>query len=268
MNIVDRHHHRSATLIHCNPRTIHSRPESELHQLIRPRLPVSVILLAQGYGFVLLARGRAAGAIADRASARRNGVVDAREAAHAAKSEGFADGGIVFLDVEEGGRLPAAFIDLERNEPKQNFRIRSRVVKSITAIIAPHGGGIEPGTSEIAEAIAGTEFSFYAFEGLMPRGNSRLHITSTHFDDPNCVEILSRADQVVAIHGENSASENVFLGGLDVDCVGRVNDFLKAEGFCVGAHGNVNLQGRNYLNICNRGKLRAGVQIELSPGFY
>jgi phage replication-related protein YjqB (UPF0714/DUF867 family) len=158
------------------------------------------------------------------------------------------------------------FGDLERHEPKRNFRVRFRDAKSITAIIAPHGGGIEPGTSEIAEAIAGTEFSFYTFEGLMPKGNGRLHITSAHFDELNCVEILSRADQVVAIHGENSASEDVFLGGLDVVCVSRVSHFLKAEDFCVGAHGNVNLQGRNYLNICNRGRLRAGVQIELSNG--
>jgi gas vesicle protein len=52
MNIVDRHHHRSATLIHCNPRTIHSRPESELHQLIRPPLQVSVICGRQTAAFL------------------------------------------------------------------------------------------------------------------------------------------------------------------------------------------------------------------------
>src|SRR5690348_10954404 len=31
-------------------------------------------------------------------------------------------------------------------------------------IIAPHGGGIEPRTSEIAREIAGESFSYYAFE--------------------------------------------------------------------------------------------------------
>ena len=35
----------------------------------------------------------------------------------------------------------------------------------------PHGGGIEPGTSEVADAIAGEEFSFYAFEGLKSSDN-------------------------------------------------------------------------------------------------
>ena len=34
------------------------------------------------------------------------------------------------------------------------------------AILAPHGGKIEPHTSEIAEAIARTDLSFYAFEAL------------------------------------------------------------------------------------------------------
>ena len=47
------------------------------------------------------------------------------------------------------------------------------------AIVAPHGGGIEPGTSEIADAIARQRWSFYTFEGLKRAGNGVLHITST-----------------------------------------------------------------------------------------
>jgi phage replication-related protein YjqB (UPF0714/DUF867 family) len=44
------------------------------------------------------------------------------------------------------------------------------------AILAPHGGGIEPGTSELAEAVAGEGLSFYAFEGLKRSGNAVLHV--------------------------------------------------------------------------------------------
>lgn len=43
---------------------------------------------------------------------------------------------------------------------------------------APHGGGIEPGTSEIADAIGGERGSFYTFGGLKSSGTADLHITS------------------------------------------------------------------------------------------
>ncbi len=38
--------------------------------------------------------------------------------------------------------------------------------RSTIVVLAPHGGGIEPGTSEIAWEVAGGEFSLYLFEGL------------------------------------------------------------------------------------------------------
>ncbi len=48
-----------------------------------------------------------------------------------------------------------------------------------TVILAPHGGGIELGTSEVAKQIAGEDLSCATFEGRKPTGNSHLHITST-----------------------------------------------------------------------------------------
>jgi phage replication-related protein YjqB (UPF0714/DUF867 family) len=35
----------------------------------------------------------------------------------------------------------------------------------MSAPVAPHSGGIEPGTSEVADAVASDEFGFYAIEG-------------------------------------------------------------------------------------------------------
>ena len=67
------------------------------------------VMQAQGYGFVLLARGREGSAIHSAAAAQRNGIADAREAARSAKAEGFANGAIIFVDVEEGGRLTDAY---------------------------------------------------------------------------------------------------------------------------------------------------------------
>src|SRR5262245_27313861 len=83
-----------------------------------------------------------------------------------------------------------------------DFRIVVRAAEPRFAVVAPDGGGIEPGTSEIADAGAGRELSFYAFEGLKPRGNADLHITSTRFDEPLCLSLIGQSGVVVTIHGE------------------------------------------------------------------
>ena len=97
------------------------------------------------------------------------------------------------------------------------------------AIVAPHGGGIEPGTSEIADAIARQRWSFYTFEGLKRSGNSVLHITSTCFDEPMCLILLSDTNRVVTIHGEESDDdgEGVFVGGRDAELGTRIGALLR-----------------------------------------
>jgi hypothetical protein len=66
------------------------------------------LLRAQGFGFLLLYRGPQTGDLKDEAAAEK-GTADARYAASAAKSEGFPAQAIIFLDIEEGGRLPATY---------------------------------------------------------------------------------------------------------------------------------------------------------------
>jgi hypothetical protein len=61
------------------------------------------------FGFAVLYRGRPIGEIKTEAAAKQKGAADARSAAASAKAEGFAPDIIIFLDVEEGGRLPAAY---------------------------------------------------------------------------------------------------------------------------------------------------------------
>ncbi|MEW4468965.1 poly-gamma-glutamate hydrolase family protein [Parasphingorhabdus sp. JC815] len=53
-----------------------------------------------------------------------------------------------------------------------------------------HGGWIEPGTSEIAESIAGTEYSFYDFEALRHGAHEDYHRTSHKFDEPKALDNL------------------------------------------------------------------------------
>ena len=146
-----------------------------------------------------------------------------------------------------------------------DYRVLVRRERPFFAIIAPHGGGIEPGTSEIADAIAG-KFSFYAFDGLKSSGNLCLHITSTRFDEPMRLNILDHSGVIVTIHGEESDEdgEGVFLGGLDIALGAAIRTALTEKGFDVREHQDPNLQGRDPKNICNRGTSCAGVQLELS----
>jgi phage replication-related protein YjqB (UPF0714/DUF867 family) len=85
-----------------------------------------------------------------------------------------------------------------------------------TAVIATHGGQIEPGTFQIAAAIADDSYSLYCFQGLRSRPHSDLHITSTSFDEPRCLRLIAKCDLVVSVHGLRGKHEAVQVGGLDI----------------------------------------------------
>lgn len=162
-----------------------------------------------------------------------------------------------------------SFGELSKTEKEDiDFRILTvRRKGSGTVIVAPHGGAIEPGTSEVAMEVAGDDLSLALFEGIKPEGgNRRLHLTSTNFDEPRCVQLVLGADTIVAIHGEASAEPSVFLGGRDDKLGAQLKAVLKRHGYAVGIHGNTDLHGLSAKNICNRGRARAGVQLELSRG--
>ncbi len=146
----------------------------------------------------------------------------------------------------------------------RDFRIRTLNRPGQVAVVAPHGGGIEPKTSELAEAIAGTTFSFYAFEGTRPNNNRDLHITSTRFREARCDALVAASPLVITIHGEDSDDEAVFIGGLAGEARRVVGESLEAAGFSVERHGTPALQGESRDNICNGGSRREGVQLELS----
>jgi phage replication-related protein YjqB (UPF0714/DUF867 family) len=158
------------------------------------------------------------------------------------------------------------FADLSGSERlEKDFRIRLRERPGGIAIIAPHGGDIEPGTSEIAEAVAGNEHSFYAFEGIKPGRNRDLHITSTRFDEPRCTSLVMAAGRVIAIHGAEGGRETVFLGGLDETILRRLHDSFTDMGISVKRH-RPTMQGIAEANVCNRARSHCGVQLEVSRG--
>jgi phage replication-related protein YjqB (UPF0714/DUF867 family) len=146
----------------------------------------------------------------------------------------------------------------------QDYRIRIELRDPRVLILAPHGGRIEPATVEIAEAIAGTNYSFYAFEGLKRHGNNVLHIESHLFDEPRALKAVEKADVVIAVHGQIDRKDGfIMAGGLDTHLRSEIERQLETSGFLtrLPAEG---LMGTDPQNICNRSKLRQGVQLEIS----
>ncbi len=168
----------------------------------------------------------------------------------------------------EAPRSYRSFSELLNHEVEgRDFKRIVRECDSHTAIVAPHGGGIEPGTSEIAKALAGNEYSLYCFESLKRDGNEILHITSHEFDDPLCTRIMQSAKIVVSIHGCGCEEDKagIFVGGRHGPLRRQLITSLRKAGFEAisddGRHPGIHTG-----NICNQGQTGAGIQLEISLG--
>ncbi|MFE2138718.1 poly-gamma-glutamate hydrolase family protein [Streptomyces sp. NPDC059466] len=154
-----------------------------------------------------------------------------------------------------------------------------------TTVIAPHGGGIEGGTSELCLATAGYDpadlrptppagplHDFWMFEGLMSSGNSGLHVTSTHCDDTVARSLCAGSLNVLSLHGcrpEQAGLEPgaaaVLVGGLDPAFRRYLVEEFTAAGIRAGtAAGEEEIAGVSPDNICNRTLLGMGAQLEMT----
>jgi phage replication-related protein YjqB (UPF0714/DUF867 family) len=144
-----------------------------------------------------------------------------------------------------------------------DYRVVAVERPSPVLIVAPHGGTIEAGTSELAASVAGEEHSLFTFDGLKPWGRNReLHITSHCFDHPECLALVGRSCVTLAIHGCRGDSQ-IFVGGLDAELAGLLTRKLSEAGFPATADGH-KYRGHHPLNVCNRGRRRRGAQLELT----
>ncbi|MEV7025774.1 poly-gamma-glutamate hydrolase family protein [Kitasatospora sp. NPDC093558] len=154
-----------------------------------------------------------------------------------------------------------------------------------TTVIAPHGGGIEGGTSELCLAVAGYHpadlaptpaagpvHDFWMFEGLRSSNNSALHVTSTHCDDTVARAMCAGSLNVLSLHGCTPAQAGLEAGARAV-LVGGLNatfrQFLVAEFAAAGiravtASGEEEIAGISPENICNRSMLAMGAQLEIT----
>ncbi len=190
----------------------------------------------------------------------------------------------------------ACFEELSAHEARgSDYEVSRRHGRSGIAVLSIHGGRIEPGTSEIADAIAGGDHSFYTFRGLKQSGNRDLHITSTTFDEPSALEIVCRSETIISIHGSRGEEEVVHVGGLDSELRQCIEVKLHLAGFktrpgplsfypvsgdrdqasCTTATAEgvkdpfrmgMRSRGVDERNICNRSRRARGVQLEISKG--
>lgn len=161
----------------------------------------------------------------------------------------------------------ANYDELKRHERKgEDYVILSRAGNSRIAVIALHGGGIEPGTVDIADLLAGAEHAFYAFKGIKKKGNAVLHISSTRFDEFEGIAIAEKAEIVVSIHGCIGEDERVFVGGRNREMKDRICSALRKAGFKTEISAKEGLHGRHPENICNRCRSGEGVQLEITRG--
>lgn len=127
------------------------------------------LLESQGFGFLLLFDGRLAAEVRTPEAAEAAGIADADNAATSAKREGFAEGAVIFLDQEEGGRFT----------PEQHFYLHAwadelekqhyRPGIYCSAIPVDEGGGSHVITSDDIRAnIADNEVVYWVYNDACP----------------------------------------------------------------------------------------------------
>lgn len=149
-------------------------------------------------------------------------------------------------------------------------------------VMAIHGGVIEPLTEKLArkmEEISG--YNLYIFEARY-RGPTDdlfnyLHVTATHFDDPDLVQLAQKSSYCISFHEMNEGGNLACIGGRDpetrrrVQAAYRFKDLDSRLNMQIDANENgkgwkfphcQKLAGTNPENIVN--KCERGVQLELS----
>lgn len=153
-----------------------------------------------------------------------------------------------------------------RETESRDYIISCRHTDSAIAVLAPHGGWIEPGTTGIADALAGDEHNYYSFTGIKRSANRDLHLTSNSFDEPRASATVARAMVAITIHGLHGGDSEVLIGGLNHRLQRTVQRALTAAGFSARISDISGLKGTNPTNICNRCTGGEGVQLEISRG--
>lgn len=157
------------------------------------------------------------------------------------------------------------FETLTRNETLDiDYSITVVDKHSPISIFAIHGGLIEPGTSELVHAMNGN-YNHYFFEGMKSQDNFSLHITSSRFTETRALELTSRSQKCLSIHGYIGKDETaICIGGQNLTLGQNIARKLKLIDqeieilFPCKAYPGIHPE--NIVNKCDE----AGVQLEMS----
>jgi phage replication-related protein YjqB (UPF0714/DUF867 family) len=140
-------------------------------------------------------------------------------------------------------------------------------------LMAIHGGGIEPGTEEIARFVAGhSGASLYVYAGRRAGGNLSLHRPSHDMkmeERALVVQFLNHVKSAISIHGHGRRQNLAYVGGLHQNMVQRFAELVRPalsqyEWISDPKIIPPGLSGRSASNVVNLPPAK-GMQLELPP---
>jgi hypothetical protein len=127
------------------------------------------LLQAQGFGFVALYNGRPSKNLKSVQDAKQKGRADGENAAKLARREGFPPQTVIFLDIEEGGRLSAAYHEYVHAWIDTLAAANFRSGAYCSGIPVDEGGGHTITTvKDLQDHLGGRKLAFWVFNDVCP----------------------------------------------------------------------------------------------------
>jgi hypothetical protein len=122
-----------------------------------------------GYGFLPLLSGPTSGELRDEPYTLKRVAADVQSAASAARREGFPPGSVIFLDIEEGGRLPSTYATYLKHWISDLDKLGFRAAVYCSGIPIDEGEGLKLITADfIRDQIKPAELIYWVFNDSCP----------------------------------------------------------------------------------------------------
>jgi hypothetical protein len=127
------------------------------------------LLHSQGWGFLPLFNGPTSGQLRDEPYTLKRVAADAQAAIAAARKEGFPQGTVIFLDIEEGGRLPGTYSTYLKRWAAALSEAGYRAGVYCSGIPVDEGEGLTLITADfIRDEIKPTQLIYWVFNDSCP----------------------------------------------------------------------------------------------------
>ena len=127
------------------------------------------LMKSLGFGFAALYSARPQNEVKKDAAAKQKAVIDAKAAAGGAKAEGFAPNTVIFLDIEDGGRLTPTFHTYLRAWADELSRAGYRPGVYCSGIADSEGRGVTIRTADdIKEHMHERELVYWVYNDFCP----------------------------------------------------------------------------------------------------